>query len=187
MVCDWGGVLMASKYATFKPDRTLALRLIKGLHTIPEDAVSVDEELWVRLIQETDGVWTLGKDGTISKVNHAPPTPEEIAQQLTLTIANTRYEREIGGIVVQGMSISTDDRSKALIASAALQGMRNPEHVLKWKTTNGFVDISGSQLLAVADAVNEHVQACFAREHELLTALNAGEFTEAMLGEGWPL
>lgn len=177
---------MADKFATFNPDGTLHLRLIETLHTIPKGAVKVDEELWQRLIQEVDGVWTLGKDGTISKVAPAPPTPEEVARQLTLTIANTRYQHEIGGITIQGMSIATDDRSKALIASAALQGMRNPEHVLKWKTSDGFVEITGSQLLAVADAVNEHVQACFGREHELLTALNAGEFTEAMLGEGWP-
>lgn len=177
---------MADKYATFNADGTLHLRLIETLHKIPKGAVKVDEKLWQRLILEDDGVWTLGKDGAMSKVAPAPPTPEEIVQQLSLTIANTRYEHEIGGIVVQGMSFATDDRSKALIASAALQGMRNPEHVLKWKTSDGFVEISGSQLLAVADAVNEHVQECFRREHELLTALDAGDFTEAMLGEGWP-
>lgn len=177
---------MSNKYATFKPDGALALRLIKGLHVIPDDAVMVNEELWTRLIQETDGVWTRGKDGSISKVEHAPSTPEEIVQQCTLTIANTRYEREIGGIVVQGISIDTDDRSKALIASAALKAMRSPEHVLNWKTTNGFVEISGTQLLEVADAVNEHVQACFGRERELLSALANGQFTEAMLAEGWP-
>lgn len=177
---------MADKYATFKPDGTLKLRLIKGLHAIPEGAVRVDEKLWERLIQETDGVWTLGEDGTISKVAPAPPTPEEIAQQWALTIANTRYEHEISGIVVQGMSIATDDRSKALITSAALKAMRNPEHVLSWKTSDGFVELSGSRLLDVADAVNEHVQACFGRENELLVALAAGQFTEAMLSESWP-
>lgn len=186
MACNWRGILMSDKYATFKPDGTLHLRLIKGLNVIPKGAVPVSEELWLRLLNETDGTWTLAKDGTISKAPAAPLTQVEIAEQTALIIANTRYEHEISGIVVRGMSITTDDRSKALIASAALQAMRSPKHVLHWKTADGFVEISGTQLLEVADAVNEHVQACFGRERELLTALANGQFTETMLDEGWP-
>lgn len=55
------------KYVTFHPDGTLHLRLIKGTHVIPEDAVEVDSTLWQKLICETDGVWTLGADGGITK------------------------------------------------------------------------------------------------------------------------
>ncbi|WP_443700653.1 phage tail protein [Pseudomonas sp.] len=58
---------MADKYATFNADGTLNLRLIKGLHVIPDGATQVSEELWQRLINETDGVWTLVSDGTITK------------------------------------------------------------------------------------------------------------------------
>ncbi|MBI6634010.1 phage tail protein [Pseudomonas paralactis] len=58
---------MADKYATFNADGTLNLRLIKGLHAIPKGATPVDERQWQRLINETDGIWTLGGDGTITK------------------------------------------------------------------------------------------------------------------------
>lgn len=58
---------MADKYATFNADGTLNLRLIKGLHVIPDGATQVDEDLWQRLINETDGIWTLGGDGSITK------------------------------------------------------------------------------------------------------------------------
>lgn len=58
---------MADKFATFNTDGTLNLRLIKGLHDIPKGAVEVGEDLWQRLINETDGIWTRGSDGAITK------------------------------------------------------------------------------------------------------------------------
>lgn len=58
---------MGNKFATFNADSSLKYRLIKGLHTIPKSATEVDEEMWVRLLNETDGVWTLGADGVITK------------------------------------------------------------------------------------------------------------------------
>ena len=54
-------------YVTFHPDGRLHLRLITGRHVIPADAVEVDSTLWQKLICETDGVWTLGADGGITK------------------------------------------------------------------------------------------------------------------------
>jgi predicted DNA-binding protein (UPF0251 family) len=73
---------MADKFATFKPDGTLSLRLIKGLHDIPKGAIPVDEPLWQRLLNESDGIWRL-VDGKIVKeplpvVELPPPTREEV-------------------------------------------------------------------------------------------------------------
>lgn len=53
-------------FVTFN-DGKLATRLIQGVHTIPNDAVEVDAETWSRITQETDGIWTLGADGSIAK------------------------------------------------------------------------------------------------------------------------
>jgi len=101
-------------------------------------------------------------------------------------IAARRYDSEVSGTVVGGMPIATDDRSKLLINGAALRANRNPSYVLRWKTSDGFVDLSAAQVLAVADAVSEHVQACFDREDELLRAVTAGTITADILEEGWP-
>ena len=60
------------KYVTFDAAGVLKLRLIRGVSDIPEDAVEVDESLWMRITQEQDGVWVLGEDGVISK----RPLPE---------------------------------------------------------------------------------------------------------------
>lgn len=114
---------------------------------------------------------------------HAQPP---VVVDVTAVVANERYKREIAGIVLAGMPIETDDRSKTLIAGAALKAMRDPDFVLRWKTPDGFVALPSPQVLMIADAVSDHVQACFNRESVLLDALAAGTFNERMLDEGWP-
>ena len=55
-------------FVTFNSAGALETRLIKGVHKIPTGAVEVDDKTWRRITQETDGVWTLGSDGAISKL-----------------------------------------------------------------------------------------------------------------------
>jgi hypothetical protein len=88
---------MVDKYATFKANGTLNLRLIKGLHFIPKDAIQVDEDLWQRLINETDGIWTLGSDGAITKSALPVIEPDYAAverQWRDGEIESTRWLRE---------------------------------------------------------------------------------------------
>jgi hypothetical protein len=111
-----------------------------------------------------------------------PPQPPLSADD----IAARRWKAETAGIDVGGMHIDTDDRSKTLINGSALKAMRNVNYTLNWKTPDGFVQIPAEQVLAMADAVADHVQACFDREDELLAALAIGTLTPEMLEEGWP-
>ncbi len=102
-------------------------------------------------------------------------------------IAARRWQIEVAGIAVGGLTIATDDRSKLLINGAALEALLDPSYVMQWKTPDGFVDLSADQVLAVARAVRAHVQSCFDREAELLTQLAAGTFEAATLEAGWPV
>ncbi|HCJ29400.1 MAG TPA: hypothetical protein DHV63_08915 [Pseudomonas sp.] len=111
---------------------------------------------------------------------------EQARKALIASIAARRWQAETGGIDVAGMHIETDDRSKALITGSAIKAMRSAAYTLNWKTPEGFIQIPAEQVLAMADAVSDHVQACFNREAELLEALEAGTFTPDMLEEGWP-
>ena len=115
-----------------------------------------------------------------------PPVYVPTAADCRAAVAAERYKHETAGIMAGGMSIDTDDRSKLLINGAALEAMIDPAYVMNWKTPNGFVQLSAEQVIAVARAVRAHVQACFDREGELLDAIAAGTYTEAMLEEGWP-
>jgi hypothetical protein len=117
----------------------------------------------------------------------AAPEPDPLPEPDWLSlIAARRYQAEIGGIELAGLPIATDDRSKLLINGAALRASREPGYTLRWKTGDGFIDLSGAQVLAMADAVADHVQRCFDREAELLTAVADGSITAEMLEQGWP-
>ncbi|PMX01579.1 hypothetical protein C1X59_11820 [Pseudomonas sp. FW215-R2] len=106
--------------------------------------------------------------------------------RLALLIAEERYRREGTGVVVDGLSIGTTRDSQALIAGTGLSAVLNPEYCCNFKTMTGFVEISATQIIAIATTVRAHVQACFDREKALLDSVSAGTYREKMLAEGWP-
>jgi len=112
--------------------------------------------------------------------------PVLTSEQWLARIAARRYQAEIGGIELQGLPIATDDRSKTLINGSALKALRNSAYTLRWKTEEGFIDLPADQVLVMADAVADHVQACFDREAELQAAVADGSITAEMLDQGWP-
>lgn len=135
--------------------------------------------------EQIDGGWV--KEGLVAM------TEEEVSAHLAqpkvdplIAIAARRYEAEVGGVVLNGVRINTDDRSKLLINGAALEATFDPAYTMQWKTSAGFVELTGAQVIGIARAVRAHVQACFDREAELLAALEAGALTDEMLGQGWP-
>lgn len=111
------------------------------------------------------------------------PAPDPDWHEL---IAARRYEAETAGIELSGIPVATDDRSKLLISGAAQRAAREPGYTLSWKTYEGFIDLSAEQVQAMADAVADHVQACFNREAELQGAVADGSITAEMLEQGWP-
>jgi hypothetical protein len=120
------------------------------------------------------------------KLPAAPEPPPAPTPDWPSLIAARRYTAEMAGTTVQGMAIATDDRSQGLITGAALAAMLDAEYTIKWKTAEGFVELTGAQIIGVASAVRAYVQACFDREADLLAAVADGSITEAMLDEGWP-
>lgn len=122
-----------------------------------------------------------------------PWTEAEIAEhqaqrraEAVQRIAGRRWQAETGGTVVDGMQLETTRDSQALITGAAVSAMLDSAYTARWKTRSGFVDLRANEIIAVASAVRAHVQACFDREAELLSALDDGSFTPEMIEEGWP-
>jgi hypothetical protein len=120
------------------------------------------------------------------KLPAAPEPPPAPTPDWPTLIASRRYTAEMAGTVVQGMAIATDDRSQGLITGAALAAMLDADYTIKWKTAEGFVELTGAQIIGVASAVRAYVQACFDREADLLAAVSDGSITESMLDDGWP-
>lgn len=168
------------KYAVFNEDLTLRTCLISGVHQIPTSAIKVDDGLFLRITQETDGIWRL-VDGEVVKGERPAPVPD-YAQ----LVAVERYKREATGVTVDGLQIETTRDSQALIASTGLSAVLDPEYRCNFKTVTGFVEIGSAQIIAIAKSVRAHVQACFDRELTLLRAIAADEFHDDMLSQGWP-
>jgi hypothetical protein len=168
------------KYAVFNEDQTLRTCLIDGVHQIPASAIKVDDSLFLKITQETDGIWRL-VDGEVVKGERPAPVPD-----YALLVALERYKREATGVTIDGLQIETTRDSQALIASTGLSAVFDPEYRCNFKTVTGFVEIGSAQIIAIAKAVRAHVQACFDRELTLLRAIEAGEFHDDMLSQGWP-
>ncbi|MHB2139876.1 DUF4376 domain-containing protein [Pseudomonas monsensis] len=125
---------------------------------------------------ESDGTWHFSPPGS------PVITPEQQAE----VVAAERFRREGTGVIVEGLAIETTRDSQALIASTGLSAVLDPEYRCNFKTVSGFVEIGSVQIIAIAKAVRAHVQACFDRELALLRAIEAGEYRDEMLYEGWP-
>jgi hypothetical protein len=107
------------------------------------------------------------------------------AEALRERIRQRRDRAMNAGVVVCGMLVHTDDISQQRILGAAVAIMRDPTLNINWKTADGvFFSLNAEAVLAVADAVRAHVQACYDREAELLAAIGAG--VDVDLEGGWP-
>lgn len=117
------------------------------------------------------------------------PTLDDLKSQKKAEIAAARYERETAGVAVSGVTIDTGRDSQALITGAALAAVIDSSYSLNWKTESGFIHLTAPEIIAVAQAVRAHVQACFDREAELCALVDAAE-TKEDLDEiiiSWPV
>ena len=112
-------------------------------------------------------------------------TFDEQKAQKKIEIASARYAAETAGTTVNGISIDTGRDSQALITGAALAAMLDSEYSLNWKTTAGFIHLTAPEIIAVAQAVRTHVQACFDREGELVALVDAAQTAEDLAAIKW--
>ncbi|KAA0579008.1 DUF4376 domain-containing protein [Azospirillum sp. B21] len=129
----------------------------------------------------------------IRRVWGVEPIPlDEVKDARKAAATDLRWQKETGGIVIGGVPVATDDRSKTLILGKRAQAQSNPAASFRWKAASGeWVDLTGAQIIAIADAVADHVQACFDREgelHDLIDAAgpDAADVLAVDISAGWP-
>jgi len=99
-----------------------------------------------------------------------PPTRE----QLLAYAAQKRRAKEIGGITVNSVPVYTDPESQAKLHAARTAAKEDAGYTVKWKGAGGvFFTLNATQIIAIADAVRAHVQACFDAEEAVANAINA--------------
>ncbi len=101
-------------------------------------------------------------------------------------LASLRFGHETAGV----SGLRSDRESQALLTGAALAATLDPEYTVDWKGEGGWTTLDAVQLLAAAQTVRGHVQACFSNERVLAAAIDAAEDADAVfaidLGQGWP-
>lgn len=111
---------------------------------------------------------------TVPVVEGEPQTSYP-AMTLQEYAAAKRWEKETGGIEINGLTVATDDRSKTMISGARVAAQNDPEFLTQWKAADGtFATINAAAIIAISDAMLAHVSHCFAIEAQVLAEIEAG-------------
>lgn len=137
---------------------------------IAADALEITDSQWRDLI-ENPGLRRLVNGNVV------PYEPPEPAVDLVAYAANRRWQKEVGGITVAGVPVQTDRSSQAMISGAVALCDKVPDTIIKFKASDGFVDLDAATMTAIAIAVGQHVQAVFAIEATVRAAIEAGTIT----------
>lgn len=129
-------------------------------------------------------------DGAI----YAPPPDlrplDEVKTDRLAALAAHRYSIETGGIVVAGMAVSTDERSKTLIHGARTAADKDATFTTRFKAGAASIRLTAPHIIAISDAVLAHVAACFDREGDLIDLIAAAPDRAALdaidITAGWP-
>lgn len=115
-------------------------------------------------------------------------TPEEAAQievmqaaagavDLAGYAAQKRWEKEVGGIAVNGSMVDTSRESQARITGAYNYAQANPSEIIRYKAASGWMTLDAPTMVAIANAVGAHVQHCFAVEAAVAADIANGSIT----------
>lgn len=100
-------------------------------------------------------------------------------------IASARWEMQNGGCEFGGMQILTDGPSQIALSGAYLAAAADPNYTCKWKTPDGFVELTSDEIIAAANAVRAHIQGCFDMEAVLAGKIDAAETAEEVAAVSW--
>lgn len=104
-----------------------------------------------------------------------PPQPPAPPIDLAAYAMAARWQKETGGITVGGMPIATDDRSKLMIVGARVAADADPEWSTVWQGEDGSAyPLNAMQMVAISNAVQAHVAACFATFASVKASIDNG-------------
>ncbi|MFM4933408.1 DUF4376 domain-containing protein [Aeromonas veronii] len=159
--------------------------------SIPSDAVEITDKHYKTLLAEQSS----GKVISVNESGHpiaiAPPAKVRSHSSLQAEIAAQRWAVETGGITVSGVRIKTDRESQSQLTGvyAMLKGGLVSD--TQWKTADGsFTLVTLVEIEPIAQAVAEHVRACFNEERSHTAAIamlqTQAELDAYDIHTGWP-
>ncbi len=107
-----------------------------------------------------------------------PPAVTPTAQELIAYAMAKRYEKEVGGVVLGGVPIATDDRSKLMITGARVAANSDPDWTTVWQGSDGnSYPLTSQQMIGVSDGVQAFVSECFATFADVKSDIEDGTVT----------
>ena len=112
--------------------------------------------------------------------------PLEAARaQLLDRVAELRWKVETDGIEINGIKVSTDRQSQAMITQTVaglnlVNATEQPIEKVKFKADSGFAELTPEQIAYIGMGVTRHVEKCYALEAELCEEILTAPDLEAL-------
>lgn len=120
--------------------------------------ILIDESV-ADILEIVDGVVQYKPDYQTTLLNKAK------ANKLAELAAN-RYNKEVGGLLVGTITVSTDRESQAMLHAACTRAEKGTiTNPIKWKGASGWATIQPADIISVADAVTLFVEGLFEQEY----------------------
>ncbi|HRO00334.1 MAG TPA: DUF4376 domain-containing protein [Nitrobacter sp.] len=104
----------------------------------------------------------------------------DLKADLKAYAADKRWQKEVGGITVNGVPIATDDRSKQMIMGARMAAEADSNFTTPWVANDGNVHtLTAAEVIAISNAVLAHVAACFATFATVAAKIDSEEIAGA--------
>lgn len=104
----------------------------------------------------------------------------DLVTDLKSYAADKRWQKEIGGITVNGISIATDDRSKQMIIGARMAAEADSSFTTPWVASDGSVHtLAAADVIGISNAVLAHVGSCFATYATVAAQIDSADITSA--------
>lgn len=106
-------------------------------------------------------------------------------------LAEIKWQRELAGPLFNGVRVEASDRAKTLVLGVRTRAKENANTARRWKIAPGqYVMLDAAALIALGDAIDAHVTACFDREAALadviVAATSHAQLDAVNLNSGWP-
>lgn len=100
--------------------------------------------------------------------------------QLRAYAASARYNKEVGGTTINGITYATDRETQGKLVGAYNLAQVNTNLGIDWKLPDGtFTTLDAAAITAAAVAVGSFVQQCFGAEAAIVVGINGGTITTA--------
>ena len=116
--------------------------------------------------QNRFGAFNLRVDGIYLKCDYTiqDKTLDALKAEVRQAVASHRYDKEVGGIEFGEAMVATDRGSQSMLNAAVSRAKEDSAFTVDWKTKNGFVTLDAPSLIALGNAVSDHVEQCFSAE-----------------------